>query len=221
MANIASRRIQREYLEFVRIEEISAYGIQLGLVGDDFTELEGTIEGPPDTPYEGGTYKLEIKIPDTYPFNPPKVRFLTKIWHPNVCSVTGAICLVLEDQWAAAMTLRTVLLSLQLLMADPEPDEPQATVVGWQYSDNHSMFQKTARHWAAAFAGAKHKFVEFESALKKLADMGVEEHAARVALSSCDWEVTKATERLFSLEYGSEIGTPRVKNMEEELDEAE
>ena len=34
--------------------------------------------------------------------------------------------------------------------------------------------------------------------LQKLADMGVEEHAARVALSSCDWEITKATERLFS-----------------------
>jgi len=199
MANIASQRIQREYREVVRSEEVSASGIQLGLVGDDFTELEGTIKGPPDTPYEGGTYKLEIKIPDTYPFNPPKVRFLTKIWHPNVSSVTGAICLdILKDQWAAAMTLRTVLLSLQALMAAPEPDDPQDAVVARQYSDHHSMFQKTARHWAAAFAGAKHKFAEFESALKKLADMGVEEHAARVALSSCDWEITKATERLFS-----------------------
>ena len=67
-----------------------------------------------------------FQIPDTYPFNPPKVRFLTKIWHPNVSSVTGAICLdILKDQWAAAMTLRTVLLSLQALMAAPEPDDPQ------------------------------------------------------------------------------------------------
>merc|ERR1719154_960831 len=71
-------------------------------------ELAGTVAGPPDTPYSGGKYKLEIKIPDTYPFNPPKVRFITKIWHPNVSSVTGAICLdILKDQWAAAMSLRT------------------------------------------------------------------------------------------------------------------
>ena len=62
MANIASQRIQREYREVVRSEEVTASGIQLGLVGDDFTELEGTIKGPPDTPYEGGTYKLEIKV---------------------------------------------------------------------------------------------------------------------------------------------------------------
>ena len=55
--------------------------LQLSLVADDLTELAGTILGPPDTPYEGGTYKLEIKIPDTYPFNPPRVRFITKVLH--------------------------------------------------------------------------------------------------------------------------------------------
>ena len=104
-------------------------------MADDLTELAGTVAGPPDTPYAGGKFKLEIKIPDTYPFNPPKVifyvvvkwfhfpsfqvRFITKIWHPNVSSVTGAICLdILKDQWAAAMTLRTVLLSVQVRRDD-------------------------------------------------------------------------------------------------------
>ena len=42
-------------------------------MADDLTELAGTVAGPPDTPYAGGKFKLEIKIPDTYPFNPPKV----------------------------------------------------------------------------------------------------------------------------------------------------
>ena len=103
--------------------------LQQNLKNEDwhlFAELSGSIAGPPDTPYEGGTFNLEIKIPGTYPFNPPKVRFVTKIWHPNISSVTGAICLdILKDQWAAAMTLRTVLLSLQALLAAPEPDDPQ------------------------------------------------------------------------------------------------
>ena len=60
---------------------------------NEFNLLKGEIAGPPDTPYEGARFQLEIKIPETYPFNPPKVRFVTKIWHPNVSSVTGAICL--------------------------------------------------------------------------------------------------------------------------------
>ena len=62
-----------------------------------------------------------------------QVKFVTKIWHPNISSVTGAICLdILKDQWAAAMTLRTVLLSLQALLADAEPDDPQDAVVAKQ-----------------------------------------------------------------------------------------
>lgn len=74
--------------------------IKLELVNDTFTELRGEIAGPPDTPYEGANFVLEIKVPETYPFNPPKVRFVTKIWHPNISSVTGAICLdILKDQW--------------------------------------------------------------------------------------------------------------------------
>lgn len=99
-----------------------------------------------DTPYEKGNFLLEIHVPETYPFNPPKVKFLTKIWHPNISSVTGAICLdILKDNWAAAMTLRTVLLSLQALLAAAEPDDPQDAVVANQFRENYEMFCKTAK----------------------------------------------------------------------------
>ena len=66
--------------------------------------------------------------------------FTFQIWHPNISSVTGAICLdILKDQWAAAMTLRTVLLSLQALLAAPEPDDPQDAVVARQYQVSVSL----------------------------------------------------------------------------------
>ncbi|CAG2224054.1 HIP2 [Mytilus edulis] len=152
MANIAAARIQREFKEVVKSEEVERCKIKVSLKNDMYNELEGTIAGPPDTPYAGGTFKLEIKIPETYPFNPPKVKFTTRIWHPNISSVTGAICLdILKDQWAAAMTLRTVLLSLQALLAAAEPDDPQDAV-----------------------------------------------GKARVALSSHNWDIERATENLLS-----------------------
>jgi len=198
MANIASQRIQREFREVVRSTEIAESGVQLELVNDELSELAGTVAGPPDTPYSGGKYRLEIKIPDTYPFNPPKVRFITKIWHPNISSVTGAICLdILKDQWAAAMTLRTVLLSIQALLAAPEPDDPQDAVVAHQYRDNFPIYRKTAQHWAACYAGSQHKHPEFDTMLRQLKDMGIEEGSARVALSSCGWDLQKATDALF------------------------
>jgi ubiquitin-conjugating enzyme (huntingtin interacting protein 2) len=97
--HIAYQRIQREYNDILKSTDLSQHGIELSIVRDDLTELKGRIFGPPETPYEGGIFFLEILIPETYPFSPPKVRFVTKIWHPNISSVTGAICLdILKDQ---------------------------------------------------------------------------------------------------------------------------
>ncbi|XP_052860706.1 ubiquitin-conjugating enzyme E2-22 kDa isoform X2 [Anopheles cruzii] len=72
MANMAVSRIKREFKEVLKSEEIVQCSIKLDMVNDNFTELRGEIAGPPDTPYEGGKFVLEIKVPETYPFNPPK-----------------------------------------------------------------------------------------------------------------------------------------------------
>lgn len=74
MANIATQRIQREFNEVSRSDEVAKNLISIELVNNSLVELRGRIAGPPDTPYEGGIFHLEIKIPETYPFNPPKVR---------------------------------------------------------------------------------------------------------------------------------------------------
>ena len=59
--------------------------IKVELKDDSYTELSGEIAGPPDTPYEGATYKLDIRIPETYPFNPPKVCYLAIIGSASMC----------------------------------------------------------------------------------------------------------------------------------------
>jgi len=203
MSHIATQRIQRELNEVNKSDEKSKELIHVELVNNSLLELRGRIAGPPDTPYMYGTYDLEIKIPETYPFNPPKVRFLTKIWHPNISSVTGAICLdILKDQWAAAMTIRTVLLSLQALLASPEPDDPQDAVVAKQFKENQEMFKATARHWNSVYAmkpGDPNRFMnaDFDAKIKKLMGiMRVDEHKARAALSSNGWDIERATQSL-------------------------
>jgi ubiquitin-conjugating enzyme (huntingtin interacting protein 2) len=68
---------------------------------------------------------VDIIIPPDYPFKPPKMKFDTKIWHPNISSQTGAICLdILKNEWTPALTIRTALISLQALLCAPEPDDP-------------------------------------------------------------------------------------------------
>ncbi|EPQ14434.1 Ubiquitin-conjugating enzyme E2 N [Myotis brandtii] len=102
------------------------------------------IAGPQDFPFEGGTFKLELFLPEEYPMAAPKVRFMTKIYHPNVDKL-GRICLdILKDKWSPALQIRTVLLSIQALLSAPNPDDPLANDVAEQWKTNEAQAIETA-----------------------------------------------------------------------------
>uniref|UniRef100_A0A453GDP2 E2 ubiquitin-conjugating enzyme n=1 Tax=Aegilops tauschii subsp. strangulata TaxID=200361 RepID=A0A453GDP2_AEGTS len=146
-------RVQKELTECNRDSDISGVSIALHDGGSSITHLTGTIAGPRDSPYEGGTFRIDIRLPGGYPFEPPKMQFITKVWHPNISSQNGAICLdILKDQWSPALTLKTALLSLQALLSAPAPDDPQDAVVAQQYLRDKATFVSTARYWTEAFA---------------------------------------------------------------------
>ncbi|OBA14534.1 uncharacterized protein OGAPODRAFT_83516 [Ogataea polymorpha] len=111
-----------------------------------------TIDGPSGSPYEGGKFKLELFLPDDYPMLAPKVRFLTKIYHPNIDRL-GRICLdVLKANWSPALQVRTILLSIQALLSSPNPDDPLANEVAEEWKNNEQNAIKTAREWTERFA---------------------------------------------------------------------
>mmetsp|Transcript_15051 Transcript_15051/g.44607 ORF Transcript_15051/g.44607 Transcript_15051/m.44607 type:complete len:151 (-) Transcript_15051:140-592(-) len=108
--------------------------------------------GPDGTPYHGGKYKLELFLPEGYPMEPPKVRFLTKIYHPNIDKL-GRICLdVLKDKWSPALQIRTVLLSIQALLSAPEPSDPLDTTVADHFIKKRAEAEKTAAEWNKMYA---------------------------------------------------------------------
>jgi ubiquitin-conjugating enzyme E2 N len=83
---------------------------------------------------------------------PPKVRFITKIYHPNVDKV-GRICLdVLKKTWSPALQIRTCLLSIQALLSAPNPDDPLDNKVAEHWKSDESGAIATARQWTRAHA---------------------------------------------------------------------
>jgi len=92
--------------------------------GDNIFQWTGTIAGGSGTVYEGYNFKLALKFPMGYPYEAPQVTFATPCFHPNVDQY-GNICLdILKEKWSAAYNVRTVLLSIQSLLGDPNLDSP-------------------------------------------------------------------------------------------------
>ncbi|QHN98216.1 ubiquitin-conjugating enzyme E2 27 isoform X1 [Arachis ipaensis] len=186
-------RVQKELVECGKDAEGS--GIKVTPKSDNLVLLLGTIPGPIGTPYEGGVFKIDITLPDGYPFEPPKMQFSTKVWHPNISSQSGAICLdILKDQWSPALTLKTALLSVQALLSAPQPDDPQDAVVAQQYLKDYQTFVNTARYWTESFA--KPTSLGIEDKVQKLVEMGFPEAQVRNILEAVGGDENLALERL-------------------------
>lgn len=110
------------------------------------------VTGPEDSPFEGGLFKLELFLPEDYPMSAPKVRFITKIYHPNIDRL-GRICLdILKDKWSPALQIRTVLLSIQALLSAPNPDDPLANDVAELWKVNEVEAIRNAKEWTQRYA---------------------------------------------------------------------
>src|ERR1700710_1553587 len=97
-----------------------------------------------------------------------------KVWHPNISSANGAICLdILKNEWSPALTLRTALLSLQALLSCPNPDDPQDAQVAGQYKKSIKDFERTAAYWTATYAQPP-VVVDVEGMVRRLSEMGFE-----------------------------------------------
>ena len=119
---------------------------------DIYSEHEVVLKGPKDTPFENGFFKLTINMPTDYPYKPPKMKFLTKMYHPNIAS-DGSICIdILKDQWSSALRLNTVILSISSLLANPNPNDPLVPEIANEYSYNRDKYNKNVIDYVKKYA---------------------------------------------------------------------
>ena len=119
---------------------------------DDPWRWIAVIEGPQDTPYEGGRFHINIRLPRDYPFKPPSMCFITQVYHPNI-NCNGSMSLdILRDQWSPALTVSKILQSLVCVLSDPNPNDPIVPAVARIYKDDRAQFNSNARQFTRAFA---------------------------------------------------------------------
>ncbi|KAJ2056747.1 Ubiquitin-conjugating enzyme E2 C [Coemansia aciculifera] len=133
-----AKRLQSELMSLMmaNLKGISAFP-----QSDNMLNWVGTLDGAPGTVYEGLTYKLALSFPSNYPFTAPTITFVTPCWHPNVDD-RGNICLdILKEQWSAVYNVQTILLSLQTLLGDANPQSPLNGAAA-QLWDNQAEYKR-------------------------------------------------------------------------------
>ncbi|GMK57400.1 hypothetical protein CspeluHIS016_0402340 [Cutaneotrichosporon spelunceum] len=146
---MATKRIRKEISDLAR-ENLGA--ITLVPNESNVFQWRATIPGPAGSPYEGGVFEVDIRIPEDYPFSPPHVQFVTKVYHCNV-SQHGAICLdLLKTAWSPALSLYKVVLSLSSLLTDPNPSDPLVPAIAQEYKQNRKKHDATAKEWVKMYA---------------------------------------------------------------------
>lgn len=134
----SSSAVRALAMEYKSLQEEPVEGFRVKLINDDnLFEWEVAIFGPPDTLYQGGYFKAHMKFPHDYPYSPPSIRFLTKVWHPNVYE-NGDLCISILhppvddpqsgelpcERWNPTQNVRTILLSVISLLNEPNTYSP-------------------------------------------------------------------------------------------------
>jgi len=156
--NRVTNRIQRE---MATLQQNPTSGIMIYMKEKSLKQLEAKITGKKGGVYEEGVFKISIQIPDRYPFEPPTVKFITPIYHPNIDD-GGRICLDIlnmppKGSWRPTHTLYLVLQSIRMLMDEPNPEDGLMADISDQYQMNREAYEKEARKYTKAYAIQQHQ----------------------------------------------------------------
>ncbi|KAK3807754.1 MAG: ubiquitin-conjugating enzyme E2 2 [Benniella sp.] len=142
MSTSSRRRLMKD---FKRLQSDPPGGISGAPCQDNIMLWNAVIFGPSDTPFEDGTFKLALQFDETYPNKPPSVKFLSKMFHPNVYA-NGELCLdILQNRWSPTYDVAAILTSIQSLLHDPNPHSPANAEAANLYRENRKEYTRRVR----------------------------------------------------------------------------
>jgi len=156
MANSDSQAALLLKKQLQQLKKHPVEGFSAGLFDDsNVFEWEVLIVGPPDTIYEGGFFNARLKFPKEYPNLPPKMKFTSEMWHPNVYP-NGDVCISIlhppgEDEWGYEKaserwlpihTVESILVSVISMLSSPNDDSPANIDAAKEWRDDKPTFKK-------------------------------------------------------------------------------
>ncbi|KAJ4879313.1 Ubiquitin-conjugating enzyme E2 1 [Raphanus sativus] len=143
MSTPAKKRLMTD---FKRLQQDPYDGISGSPQDNNIMRWNAVIFGPDDSPWDGGTFKLSLQFSEDYPNKPPKVRFVSRMFHPNIYA-DGRICLdILQNQdWSPVYDVGAILISIQSLLCDPNTDTSANSEAARMYSESKREYDRRVR----------------------------------------------------------------------------
>ena len=115
---------------------------------DNLMIWSATVFGPDDTPWEGGIFSMRLTFNDQYPDKPPRVRFTSEMFHPNIYP-DGTLCMdLIQDNWSPIYTVCSILIAIRSLLTDPNCASPANPEAAHLYQTDMKQYSRKVRRIA-------------------------------------------------------------------------
>ena len=156
-AKFSRELLKKQLKDISKSEDL---GFSVGLIDEnDFYKWNVVFSGPEDTIYEGGLFKAILTFPIDYPQNPPEMKFITEMFHPNIYK-DGKVCISIlhspgvdrfneqesaEERWRPTLGAEQILISVISMLNDPNCDSPANIDASVMLRNNKKEYEKKVR----------------------------------------------------------------------------
>lgn len=162
---------QRKQCDFTKL---MMAGFEVDLNEGSTVDFYVTFNGPKDTAYEGGRYKVHVELPEQYPYTSPSIGFVNRIYHPNVDERSGSVCLdVINQTWTPLYSLVNIFeVFLPQLLIYPNPADPLNSEAASLLLRDKEAFAATVLDYVKKYASEESSTAEGgEDALSDMSEL--------------------------------------------------